>query len=84
MIIKGQQIDKRGCNKKYTQLDNLDWLYEQLDVNRGNKTIAELSKELEIPQNSIRFRVVNYFPDDWISNIRKGRAWRSGLRGLPQ
>jgi hypothetical protein len=53
-------------------LDDLDWVYEQLRT----KSIAELSKELEIPYNSIRFRVVKYFPLAWQDAIKKERKWK--------
>lgn len=72
MKINGQDIVTRPSNKLYHQLDDLDWLFEELK----KKTISELAKELDLPQNSVRFRVMQYFPDDWKKQIKKSRKWK--------
>lgn len=66
--INGQVIATRGSNKVYYQLDDLDWLYVQLQT----MTMAQLARALGIGRNSrnvIRHRVDRYFPDEWKANI---------------
>ena len=69
MILNGQEIKRRGANKKYgAKLDNLDDLYTELK----SKSIAQLSKEWDIPYNSIRW-MTQYFPEDWKTQIVRER-----------
>ena len=63
--INGEWITLRGSNKKYPQLDDLDWLYAQLQ----NKTRVELAKEFNLPYGSINYQL-RYFPEDWMKNIK--------------
>jgi hypothetical protein len=70
--IHGIQHSLRGANKKYYQLDDMDELYEKLQL----LSIGALAKELGVPQNSIRHRVMKYFPPEWIANIKKDRRYK--------
>ena len=69
MKLQGQIIQKRGSNKKYPFLDDLDALYEALK----EKSIGELAREWNVPQNSIRTRVMNHFPDEWFLEMKIDR-----------
>jgi hypothetical protein len=69
MIIHGKEIPKRGSNKKYFELDNLDNLYQELQ----KKSIDDLSRELNVPYNSINWRVTQNFPKEWKNNIVRKR-----------
>ena len=71
MKINGQQLSLRGSNKKYHALDDLDELFAKLK----DKSMAQLSKELGVPANSIRHRVVTYFPQEWIDEIQRERKF---------
>ena len=73
MKIFGKEIKKRGANKKYPELDDLDWLYSRLKT----MSITQLAKKLEVPQNSIRHRVFSHFPQEWIDSIVKERKYHS-------
>lgn len=44
-------------------------LYERLK----EKSIGKLAKEWNVPQNSIRTRVMNHFPDEWFLDIQIDR-----------
>lgn len=70
MKINGEEaITPRGANKKYHQLDDLDLLYELLQ----KKCIADVAKDLDVPPESIRYRVIHYFPEEWEANIKRKR-----------
>lgn len=72
MKMNGKEIKVRGSNKFYTELDDLDWLFEQLKV----KSMAQLADELKIPytsRNVIRHRVEKYFPQEWKDQIKRER-----------
>lgn len=72
MKIHGKDIPVRGSNKRYTQLDDLDWLYEQLQ----EMSMAELADKMGIEyksRNVIRHRVEKYFPLEWKLNIVRER-----------
>lgn len=76
MKIHGIDLKLRGANKLYPQLDDLDSLFEKLK----NKSIGKLAKELDVPQNSIRYRVFKYFPAEWIACIRKDRRYHKNKK----
>ena len=67
--FQGMNFSTRGSNKKYVELDDLDNLYEMLK----EKSRDEISKELNIPYNSINYVVRKYFPPEWIANIKVKR-----------
>lgn len=71
MKLKGQEYKLRGANKKYQELDDLDSLFELLKT----MSITQASKHLGVPQNSIRYRVFRYFPQEWIDQIVKERKY---------
>lgn len=69
MKIQGKQLQLRGSNHKYWQLDNLDELFETLKA----KSIGEFCKETNIPYNSVRYRVERYFTDEMKAAIKRDR-----------
>lgn len=71
MKIHGQFYKLRGSNKKYTQLDDLDKLYQELQ----EICVEDYAKKYGIPANSIMYRVKRYFPADWIAKIVKKRRF---------
>ena len=66
--IKGKWVLIRGSNKKHTVLDDIDWLYKQLLT----KSRAELAKELNVPYNSINYRL-RYFSEEQRKLIKRER-----------
>ena len=71
MKLKGKEFSTRGSNKEYYELDDLDWLYSLL----RKKCITDVAKDLGVPQNSIRWRVFKYFPEEWLNNIVRKRRY---------
>ncbi len=71
MKQNGNEFFLRGSNKKYHFLDDLDYLYSELQV----ISIGDLAKKLKVPYNSIRYRVRRYFPKEWLDNIVKDRKY---------
>lgn len=69
--ISGQEFTIKSPNSKYAELDDLDNLYKELQ----KMSIGDYSKKVGVPQNSVRYRVFHYFPQDWIRNIVKARNY---------
>lgn len=72
--VNGQELEIQSNNCLYSVLNDIDLLYEKLKTMH----ITQLAKELQVPQNSIRFRVHKYFPlidAEWEKNIVKGRKY---------
>lgn len=69
MKIHGVEHKLRGSNKKYTFLDDLDALYALLQ----KKCIKDLADELGVGSGSIRYRVEQYFPEEWKRKIKRKR-----------
>lgn len=78
MIKNGVFFNVRGSNHKWNILDNLDNLYEMLKT----KSIAQVSKELKVPQNSIRYRIFKYFSPQEIKAIKRQRAFHRKQKTL--
>ena len=78
MKINGKEFKMRGSNHKYYVLDDLDNLYQLLLT----KSIAQLSKELDVPQNSIRYRCFRYFSDEQLKAIKKERRFHKKQKSL--
>lgn len=59
MIIDGKEVPRRGSNKKYPELDDVDALYERVRKDQDDPIcITDLARELGVPQNSIRHRLL--------------------------
>jgi hypothetical protein len=69
MKIHGKELKTRGSNHKFYQLDDLDHLFELLK----KKSVGKLSQELGVPSNSIRHRIMKYFPSEWREKIKVER-----------
>lgn len=67
----GKEFFLRGSNKKYKDLDDLDWLFEQLQI----MSIGQFCKKFNYPYNSVRYRVRRYFTEDQLALIKKDRAF---------
>lgn len=78
MKIQGKQLQLRGSNHKYWQLDNLDELFETLKV----KSIGEFCKETNIPYNSVRYRCQRYFTEEMLNQIKKDRKYHKKKKTL--
>lgn len=63
--LNGTTVLIRGSNQKYTELNDLDWLFEELK----HTTRAELAKKLGVPYNSINYRVHKYFSEEKLKQI---------------
>lgn len=75
MIFNGKVIPRRGSNKKYLELDDVDMLYERVRKDGENPIcITDLAKELGVPQNSIRHRLRSILADDQWKNVYHKRA----------
>lgn len=73
MIRDGKPVPRRGSNKRKDLefLDDLDWLYSELQV----MSIGQFCKKYDVPYNCVRHRVVELFPPTWIENIVKERRF---------
>lgn len=71
MKQNGQEFNLRNSNHKYYMLDDLDMLFERLK----EVSVGKLAKELNVPQNSIRYRVMRYFTEEQIAAIKKDRRY---------
>lgn len=67
--IFGMVIPGRGSNHRYSELDDLDALYELLKAD----CVAQVARNLGVPANSIQYRVNKFFPKEWIQSIVKKR-----------
>lgn len=77
MKYKGVEIRTRGANKKYPELDDLDYICKRLEMPNG-LCITELAKELGVPQNSIRHRLYKYVDPEWIeTKLVKARKYHN-------
>lgn len=72
MIIDGKVVTRRGANKKYPELDDIDKLYDRVRRDQDHPVcITDLAKELGVPQNSIRHRLIDsgLLSEEKIKNI---------------
>lgn len=74
----GEEFQLRNSNHKYFRIDDLDWLYAEL----LKVSIGELSKRLNIPYNSLAFRVRRYFSPEQIEKIVKQRRFHKKKKTL--
>ena len=65
---QGKKFAVRGSNKLYTQLNDLDFIFNELK----SKCPADLAKELDVPYNSLRYIIVTYFTEEEQEQI----AWK--------
>ncbi len=63
----GKYFLTRNSNHKHSVLDDLDDLKFKL-INEG-KCPAEVAKELEVPYNSVRYRIMKYFTPEEIELV---------------
>lgn len=71
MKVNGRELHLRPSNHKHWVLDDLDKLFEMLKV----KSMSEVAKELNVPANSIRYRITRYLSDEQLAQIKQGRRF---------
>lgn len=74
----GEEFQLRNSNHKYFKLDDLDWLYAELQ----KVSMGELAKRLNVPFNSIRYRCTRYFSPEQMESIVKERRFHKKKKTL--
>lgn len=66
--LNGEYILKRGSNKLYPQLNDLDALFEMLKL----ECPADVARKLKVPYNCVRYAIVSNFSPEQQAQV----AWK--------
>lgn len=76
--LNGKFIVPRGSNKKYSQLDDLDEVYNLLLLHCP----ADVARMKGVPYNSLRYLIVKYLSPEQQANINWKRQPHSNKKKL--